>query len=235
MCLKNRRSSHPCCFAGSLPSNSQGSLGLRGYSCGVQRRPRSRTRTLRPRSASRQAVIAPPNPLPITMASYVRLIVCTFDRMALPAVEECRRSLTRIQRVTLPANASGTDELVCAGSTVIAFSPATVCVNVCRTCHSARSVSASTTTRERTWIWRGCVNDARDWQALLEAAWLPRRSSSRRRGDPRSHRRGLDVDRSGRPPRAIRWCSCLRATARGSLTPIGDEPDGRDEMMCPST
>src|SRR5688500_11740258 len=54
---------------------NHGSAGFRGYSRGVHRLPRSRTRTFIPFSASLHAVMAPPKPLPITIASNVRFII----------------------------------------------------------------------------------------------------------------------------------------------------------------
>src|SRR5262245_5681932 len=72
--LRNQRTSNqPLYLAGFdwhqnrvLKSKSR-----RGYSSFVQCRPRSRTSTLKPSAASRQAVTAPPKPLPMTITSYL--------------------------------------------------------------------------------------------------------------------------------------------------------------------
>jgi hypothetical protein len=75
----------------------------------------------------------------------------------------------------------------------------------------------------------GCVNDARDWQSLLETRGyrvdLHDGEATALASSTRRHRS------SDRPLMATRWCSCLPAM---SWLPDanGDEPDARDEMMC---
>src|SRR5882672_575102 len=59
----------PLSSAGCVWLKIQGSVGFLGYVLGSHRRPRSRMSTRMPFSARRRAVIAPPKPLPITMAS----------------------------------------------------------------------------------------------------------------------------------------------------------------------
>ena len=61
----------------------------------------------------------------------------------------------------------------------IPFSRATVCANVCRTNMANRALCVGINDYPGSNMdLAGCVNDAKDWQALLEAPRLPRRSSS---------------------------------------------------------
>ena len=78
----------------------------------------------------------------------------------------------------------------------------------------------------------GCVNDARDWQALLEARGY--RVDLVHDGEA-TRARIVEALTSiiGSATEATRWCSPLPVTVRGSPTRNRDEPDARDEMMCP--
>jgi len=115
----------------------------------------------------------------------------------------------------------------------IPFSRATVCANVCRTDMSHRALCVGINDYPGTNMdLAGCVNDARDWQALLEA-------------------RGYHVDplHDGEATRAriIDALTSIIGSAtdgdsvvfvfagHGSWLPdaSGDEADARDEMMCP--
>src|SRR5262245_14930474 len=70
------------------------SKSRRGYSSFVQCRPRSRTSTRKPFAASRQAVTAPPKPLPITITSYLSSIGSHQLYIAEEAIEKASRDST---------------------------------------------------------------------------------------------------------------------------------------------
>ena len=113
----------------------------------------------------------------------------------------------------------------------IPFSRATVCVNVCRTWPTARFASASTTILERTWTSPDASTTRRTGRRSSNSAAT---GSTRytRRGDPRSHRRGIEASSAGRPSDSV----VFTFAGHGSWLPDRDrdEPDARDEMMCPA-